>query len=397
MSDDDGEETYPDPPTEVDSTSPAALQRRLDAGESVRLLDVRDRDEIETWRIDGPSVTRSHVPYAKFMAASVRDGVDDLADGIAGEGPVTVVCGRGEASDYVAGLLVEAGIDARNLAAGMDGWGRLYETRTVSEDPLVVQYRRPATGCLSYAVVSAGEALVVDPLRAFVDRYRTDIEERGVDLVAVFDTHLHADHVSGLRALTGDRDAGEGARRLVPAGITRRDVTFDAETVAGGDSIRVGDAEVEAVPLPGHTTEMMGLLVGDVLLAGDSVFLDSVARPDLQEGVESRELAHDLYETVTELDALGDPLVAPGHHSERTEPAADGTYTARLSAIRERVPAFGLTATEFVDRVRTDTPRPANVERILAINRGTETAGADEAFELELGPNNCAAAPVEAN
>jgi glyoxylase-like metal-dependent hydrolase (beta-lactamase superfamily II) len=394
---DDGNESYPDPPTEVDSVSPAALQRRLDAGESVRLLDVRDRDEIETWRIDGPSVTRTHVPYAKFMAASVRDGVDGLADDVAGEGPITVVCGRGEASDYVAGLLVEAGIDARNLAAGMDGWGRLYEARTVSEEPLVVQYRRPATGCLSHAVVSAGEALVVDPLRAFADRYRADIEERGADLVAAFDTHLHADHVSGLRALTGDSDGGAAVRRLVPAGITQRDVTVDAEAIERGDSIRVGDAAVETIPLPGHTTGMTGLLAGDVLLAGDSVFLDSVARPDLQTGVEHRELASDLYETLTGLDALGDPLIAPGHHREGAPPEADGTYTARLSAIRERVPAFGLPESEFVDRVRTDAPRPANVERILAINRGAETAGTDETFELELGPNNCAAAPLGAD
>jgi glyoxylase-like metal-dependent hydrolase (beta-lactamase superfamily II)/rhodanese-related sulfurtransferase len=409
MRDDDGDETYPDPPTEVDSIPPTALQRQLDNGKPVRMLDVRDRDEIETWRIDGPSVTRTHVPYAKLMAASVRDSVDDVADGIAGEGPVTVVCGRGEASDYVAGLLVEAGIDARNLAAGMDGWGRLYETRTVSEEPLVVQYRRPATGCLSYAVVSAGEALVVDPLLAFSEHYRTDVADRDADLVAAFDTHLHADHVSGLRELTGggdgrgtDGDSGdsrrEGVRRLMPSGVDRRDPAFAVESVSAGESIRVGDVAVETVPLPGHTTEMTGLLVGGVLIAGDSAFLDGVARPDLQEGVEDRELAHTLYETLIDrLDGLDDPLVAPGHHGEGTEPAADGTYTGRLSGIRECVSAFELTEAEFVDRALADIPCPANVEQILAINRGTETADADEAFELELGPNNCAAAPAEAD
>jgi len=377
-----GEESYPDPPAEVEGVEPAELQRRLDAG--------------ETWRIDGPAVTRTHLPYAKFMAASVRDEVGELARDVAGEGPITVVCGRGEASDYVAGLLVEAGIDAHNLAGGMDGWGRLYEAHTVTADPLVVQYRRPATGCLSYLIVSAGEALVVDPLLAFVDRYRADAADRGAEIVAVFDTHLHADHLSGLRELTpDDRDDGRDVRRLVPAGIARRNLAFDAETVTGGESTRVGDVGAETVPLPGHTTEMTGLRVGDVLLAGDSVFVDSVARPDLQEGVDHRDLARDLYETLTDrLDGLGDPLVAPGHHREETEPAADGTYTARLSTIRERVPAFGLDEPEFVEQVLADAPRPANVERILAINRGEAAVGADEAFELELGPNNCAAAPV---
>ncbi|MFB6297250.1 MAG: MBL fold metallo-hydrolase [Salinirussus sp.] len=387
------EEAYPDPPTEVGSRTPAELQESLDAGDPVRLLDVRDRDEIDTWRIDGPAVTRTHVPYAKFMAASVRGTVADLAADIAGEGEITVVCGRGEASDYVAGLLVEAGVDAHNLAGGMDRWGRLYEARPVAETPLVVQYRRPATGCLSYAVLSDGEALIVDPLRSFVEHYAADVADRGAEIVATFDTHLHADHLSGLR------QSGEGGRRLVPAGIDRRGITFDAEPVGDGERIRVGDAAVEAVGLPGHTTEMTGLLAGDeeVLLAGDSVFLDSVARPDLQEGVESRDQARELYRTLTHrLDRLDDPLVAPGHHREGATPGADGTYTARLSVIRERVPAFGLDETAFVERVTEERPRPANVERILAVNRGTGTVDADEAFELELGPNNCAAAPVEA-
>jgi len=416
MSEQDVPDT-PEPPAEPDSVEPAALAEALAASESVRLLDVRDRDEVEQWRVEGPGVTASHVPYAKVMAAQVRDEVGDLVADVAGEGPVTVVCGQGEASDYVAGVLTAAGVDARNLAGGMDAWGWVHLARVIHEEPTVVQYERPATGCLSYAVIDGGEALLVDPLHASVDEYRHDLAERGAEVVAVFDTHLHADHLSGLRALTpgGDgtgpagagRSDGNGPGRLLPAGIDRRGVTDNGESLGDGEAVSVGGTTVEAVALPGHTTEMTGLVVGDgdALLAGDSLFLDSVARPDLQEGVDPREQAEQLYETLHErLPAVGeDPLVAPGHRRPETE-LVEGAYTARLSALREHVGALGLDRRAFVERVVTDAPRPANVERILEINRGEAPLDAGEGdeereewFSLELGPNNCAAASADAD
>jgi len=382
---------YPDPDVPVDSMSPGKLAAKLTAGEPVRLLDVRDRDEFEEWHIDGPSVTTTLVPYMRWLQADARDAIAERAADIEGEGPVVVVCGHGEASAYVAGLLSGAGIDAQNLAEGMRGWARVYESRTVREDPTVVQYRRPSSGCLGYAVVSAGEAVVVDPLRAFADRYVADAREHGVEIVAVLDTHVHADHVSGLRELAGET----GARRILPEPAVERGVTYDVETVADGDALTVGTATVEAVHLPGHTTGTFGFVVGDVLCSGDSLFLDGVARPDLQDGPDPADLARELHATLT--DRLGrfddGTLLAPGHYESSTAPAADGTYTAPLGAVRERLAAFGESPEAFVDRITaTDPPRPTNAERIVAVNLGRETADTEDAFELELGPNNCAVA-----
>jgi hypothetical protein len=88
-------------------------------------------------------------------------------------------------------------------------------------------------------------------------------------------------------------------------------------------------------------------------------------------------------------------VVAPGHYGEAAAPRADGTYTARLGDLRERLSAFDVDADAdaFAERVLDGVgPRPANFERIVAINLGRETADEDDAFELELGPNNCAAA-----
>ena len=391
------EDSYPDPPTEVPAVDPETLQTRLDAGDPIRLLDVRDRDEIEQWEIDGESVTSTHVPYAKFMQAKVRDTVDELAADVAGEGPITVVCGRGEASDFVAGVLTEAGFEARNLAGGMDAWGRLYQaTELDCEGPTVVQYRRPSSGCLAYTIDADGEAVVVDPLAAFTERYVDDAADRGVEVVAVVDTHVHADHVSGMRDLA---DA-VGAPAVLPAEAVERGVTFDVETVTDGDTIAVGDETVHVRALPGHTTGMAGLVAGDVLLSGDSLFLDSVARPDLQDSGDIETLARDLYASLTERlsDLPDETLLAPGHYDAGDERAADGSYTAPLGDVRERVGVFAMDETTFVDRVTGELPpQPANAAQIVAINLGTETVDEEDALQLELGPNNCAAGPVEAD
>ncbi len=384
---------YPDPPEEPETVSPAALSRRIDAGEPVRLLDVRDRDEFEAWSIDGAGVVATQLPFARALQAEVTGDVDGFAERIDGEGPITVVCGRGEASAYVAAVLAEAGYDARNLADGMRGWARVYETAELSVDPTVVQYRRPSSGCLGYLVVAGDEAAVVDPLRAFADRYAADAAERGADLRYAIDTHVHADHFSGVRAVAAASDA----EPVTSAAAVDRGVTFDVRTVADGEALPLGGTALRAVALPGHTTGTTGVAVGDLLLTGDSLFVESVARPDLEAGDEGApELARELYRTLTErLAAFDDATtVAPGHYGPGSTPREGGGYAATLGELRASLWAFDVDETTFVERVCGDMPpRPANFERIIAANLGTEAPDDETAFELELGPNNCAATP----
>ncbi len=413
---------------DVPTTSAEALAHRVEAGEELTVLDVRDRDEFETWHVDGESVDAVQVPHVKFVQAEVTGGVADLLDDP--EEPIVVVCGEGDASAYVADLLVEAGFDAANLAGGMEAWARVYRTTEVPTgdgaddadaaaggDALtVLQYRRPATGCLAYLVSDGDAAAVVDPLRAVTDRYVADCEERGWELVAALDTHVHADHVSGVRAVA-DRT---GAEVVVPAAARERGLDYgdrDVRYVDHGDAVTVGEYDLAAVRLPGHTTEMTGYRVGDCLFAGDSLFLRAVARPDLEGAAEgeagdaasadadtespdaavddrARDLAATLYHTLRER-VLGLPdatCVCPGHYEPGTTPEADGTYTATVGTLRDRVAALDLDRETFVDRVGgTAAPRPANFADIVATNLGRATTDDETAFELELGPNNCAA------
>jgi len=374
----------PDTPGEL---APEELAALLDAGEGVHLLDVRNRDELDAWRIDGPGVELTHVPYMQFVSTQATGDPATLIDR---ETSYVAVCPRGEESAEVAAMLAEAGVDVRNLAGGMHGWARVsLRGQVAGPDPTILQYRRPASGCLAYAVISGGEALVVDPLRAFTDRSPADLRAFDAELPYALDTHVHADHFSGLQSLATETDA----TALVSEGAAARGLEFDAETVTDGDTIAVGDHHLRVLSTPGHTTGAISLLVDGVLLSGDSLFLDGTPRPDLQSAeTDPRGLAEALHETVVErLAALPDETtVAPGHVPPERAPT-DGTHTDTLGALRGRIPAFSQDRATFVERVLDSLGSPpANYERIIAVNLGAERVDETEAFELELGPNNCA-------
>jgi glyoxylase-like metal-dependent hydrolase (beta-lactamase superfamily II) len=386
-------EDFPTPDVEVESIAPEALKDRIDAGDEVTLLDARMGSDYEEWRIDGEGVTSINVPYFEFLDEEIGD---DVLDRIPEDEHVTVLCAKGGASEYVAGALAERGYDVDHLEDGMNGWASIYETVEVTGYDgagTLLQYQRPSSGCLGYLLYDDGAAAIIDPLRAFTDRYLDDAEELGVELRYAFDTHVHADHISGLRDL-----AAEGVEPMLPAAAADRGVTYadDVTLVEDGDAFAVGDATVETVFTPGHTTGMTSYLLGDGLLAtGDGLFVESVARPDLEEGDDGApDAARTLYESLQErvLTLPDDTLIGGAHFSDAAEPAADGTYTAPIGDLVAEMDALTMSEDAFVELILSDMPpRPANYEDIIATNLGRNAVDDEEAFTLELGPNNCAA------
>ncbi|MFO8114798.1 MAG: MBL fold metallo-hydrolase [Halorubrum sp.] len=384
---------FPTPDSDVDSIEPESLKARIDDGEEVTLLDTRMSSDYEEWRIDGENVTSINVPYFKFLDEEISE---DVLDRIPADEHVTVLCAKGGASEYVAGALADRGYDVDHLEDGMNGWASIYEAVEVTDYDgagTLLQYQRPSSGCLGYLIYDDGEAAIIDPLRAFADRYLDDADELGVELAYAFDTHVHADHISGLRNL-----AAEGVEAMLPAAAADRGVTYvdDVTLVEDGDTFAVGDATVETVFTPGHTTGMTSYLLGDSLLAtGDGLFIESVARPDLEEGDDGApDAARMLYESLQErvLTLPDDTLIGGAHFSDAAEPAADGTYTAPVGDLVEEMDALTMDEDAFVELVLSDMPpRPANYEEIIATNLGQNAVDDDEAFTLELGPNNCAA------
>jgi beta-lactamase superfamily II metal-dependent hydrolase len=139
-----------------------------------------------------------NVPYFELL-----DGIDAVKDRIPTDKEIVVVCAKGGSSAFVAEQLEEAGFDnVYTLVDGMKAWSEhLHQAKVYKDDKIKVnQFIRVGKGCLSYMVISGNEALVVDPSR-FIDVYENVAKEEGINITHIVDSHLHADHISGGRAL----------------------------------------------------------------------------------------------------------------------------------------------------------------------------------------------------
>ena len=384
---------FPTPDVEVESVDPESLKDRIDAGEDITLLDARMQSDYDEWRISGDNVTSINIPYFEFL----EDDIDTkVLDQIPDDRGLTVLCAKGGASEYVAGTLAEHGYDVDHLEDGMNGWASIYESVEVERydgQGTLIQYQRPSSGCLGYLLYDDDEAAIIDPLRAFTDRYLDDADELNIDLKYAFDTHVHADHISGVRDIDD-----EGVEGVIPEAAVDRGVTYANELTQAvdGDTFQIGDAAIETVATPGHTTGMTSYLLDESLLAtGDGLFIESVARPDLEEGDDGApDAARMLYESLQErvLSLPDDTLIGGAHFSDAAEPADDGTYTAPIGELVGEMDALTMDEDEFVNLILSDMPpRPANYEDIIATNLDQNAVDDEEAFTLELGPNNCAA------
>ncbi len=384
---------FPMPDVEIDSVTPATLKERIEAGEHVTILDARMTSDYKEWRIDGETVESINIPYFHFLEDDIDD---DILAPLPADREITALCAKGGASEFVGAKLKERGYDVNHLEEGMNGWARIYDAVEVERyngNGTLLQYQRPSSGCLGYLVYDGDEAAVIDPLRAFADRYLDDADDLGVDLAYAIDTHIHADHLSGVRSL-----ADGGVEGVIPQASVERGVTFaDEVTLAeDGDQFAVGTVTIETVATPGHTSGMTSYLIdGEFLATGDGLFVESVARPDLEEGDDGApEAAAQLYESLQArvLSLPEDTLIGGAHYSDAAEPAGDGTYTAPIGELEATMDALTMEKESFVELVLSDMPpRPANYEQIIPTNLGQQEVDDEEAFELELGPNNCAA------
>ena len=195
------------------AASPQQVWERLLRNEPMFILDVRDRDEFERWRVEGPrAVPTLNIPYFELLdlegeqedvAEAVMRGVQaQLKAQLPSDRPILAVCAEGNTSSYVAEGLRRLGFDAVNMEGGMEAWGNFYYWRPVEESERfsLFQVVRPARGCLSHVLVSDHRAAVFDPAR-HLETYHELAASVGAQIEWVLDTHLHADHLSGGPAL----------------------------------------------------------------------------------------------------------------------------------------------------------------------------------------------------
>jgi len=178
------------------------------------------------------------------------------------------------------------------------------------------------TACASYlfGCKTAGELAVVDPHADLVEDYVALAEAQGSRIAAVLETHVQADHVSGLPELV----ERTGATAYVPNGAG---VEFEHHALADGDLVTLGNTAIEAVSTPGHAAVHHAYLVTDrrrgdepwMVLTGDALLVGAAGRPDLHAHGEHtvEEMAGQLYDSITQrIYTLPDHvLIYPGHYS----------------------------------------------------------------------------------
>lgn len=350
------------------------LKRALDGGRPVFLLDVRSPEEHRDWRIPG----------------SVNVPIDRLLEGARPDVPpgseLITFCLHGPRSQKARDLLAAEGRPVRSLEGGMVAWNTVYDSARIPAGPVEVrQMRRVAKGCLGYVLASGGEAVAIDPTLD-ADAYLEEAAKLGARLVAVLDTHAHADHASGGRLLAKRAGAPYLAPEEVGEGVADR-------IVRDGDHVEFGGARLRVVATPGHTPGSLTYLLDGLAFTGDTLFVESVGRPDL--GQDPRPNARTLWKTLHEklLALPRDTVVLPGHHGEAVAPAPGEAVRATLGELESRLPALRKPEDGFVDWVAQNAlPKPANFDAIKRANKGLDDVDVEDLRDLEAGPNRCAVA-----
>jgi hydroxyacylglutathione hydrolase len=235
------------------------------------------------------------------------------------------------------------------------------------------------SACASYLLgcKSKSAFAVVDPHADLVDEYLALAEREGMPIVAVFETHVQADHVSGLPELV----ERTGATAYLPDGAG---VDFEHHALADGEVVQLGNTELRAVATPGHAAAHHAYVVTDrsrgdepwLVLTGDALLIGDVGRPDLHASGDRsiEEMARTLYRLLTErLLALPDHLVLyPAHYSGSV--CGRGLSSNPISSIgferrHNRALAFEDEDAFVAALVQDMPPAPERQAEILAANR----------------------------
>jgi len=226
-------------------------------------------------------------------------------------------------------------------------------------------------GCTTYKKLG-----VVDAHEALVESYLAEAEQIGAPIVAVFETHIQADHVSGLPALVE-----AGATPYLPPDADV-DFEFDHEALGNGAEVELGNTLVRALWTPGHAPQHNAYVVADrrrgtddpwLVFTGDSLLVGDVGRPDLHAGGQPLELARLQHMTMQRLLALPDDvLVLPSHYGGSVcGRALSGNPFSTIGFERKHNEALAETnRDEFAKALLVDLPEPPpDQRRIVAANR----------------------------
>jgi glyoxylase-like metal-dependent hydrolase (beta-lactamase superfamily II)/rhodanese-related sulfurtransferase len=357
------------------------LRTWLEEGRPVTVLDIRPMQERVEWSIPGSM----HIDAYDALKANDPKALANVE--FPGDIPVVTICAAGKTSLVAAELLQARGIQALSLEGGMKAWSLAWNTAEVpvaGDTVHVLQVRRTGKGCLSYLLGTGEEAIVIDA--ALNPQVYLDLaSQNGWQITSVFDTHIHADHLSRSRQLA-ERC---GAMLFLP---DQQRVSFPFTAMRDGDTLATHTMQFMALYTPGHTMESTCYLLNNhILFTGDTLFPTGIGRPDLEADEQQARLrASALYHSLHKLLALpSDTLVLPGHSS--TPVPFDGIpIAATLAQIYEEVGIIQAPHEAFLQQIMMRLPpTPPNYRKVVTFNE-MGLLPESGVTDLEAGANRCA-------
>jgi glyoxylase-like metal-dependent hydrolase (beta-lactamase superfamily II) len=211
-----------------------------------------------------------------------------------------------------------------------------------------------------------------------------------VKITHVFDTHLHADHISGGRIISEKTNA---TYWLPPKDA--EEVMFEYQPLEGGHDVVIGNTKItiQALYSPGHTIGSTSFVVDEkFLLSGDILFIDSIGRPDLAGMAEDwvGDLRESLYKRYRELSE--ELIVLPAHYMMIDELNDDGSVSEKLGTLYGENHGLNIEDENEFRKLVTENlpPQPNAYQEIRHTNMGKMTPDEEKQREMEIGPNRCA-------
>ena len=179
---------------------PDDLKKRIDKGEDIFILDVRTPEEHKSWKVSYDRYQDSSV--IPIDALSSADSLKQIPK----DKEIVTFCGHGNRSMTAAKTLSELGYNAKSIEGGLDGWNSVYDIAPIGDidsSLRIWQIRRLSKGCMSYMIASTYDksAIVIDATCEIDNAISKIVNENGLRITKLIDTHMHADHLSGTTRL----------------------------------------------------------------------------------------------------------------------------------------------------------------------------------------------------
>lgn len=354
------------------------------------LLDVRNDVEFGRFKVEGPyAIDMLNVPYMEFIEKE-----DESVAKVPKGKKIRIVCAKEGSSKYVGDILVNHGhVDVAHMKVGIKAWGNLLSPVLVTENEgyRLFQFRRPGKASCSYGLISGEEMMLFDPAKNF-NFYLDFAQEKGCTITKTFETHRQADYISG-----SDMLRRTAAVDVVAPEADFKEARFPYMPAVHGErhQAKNGGPAVEVIHTPGHTPGSTCYLIDNqFLITGDTVFIQSIGRPDL--GGMAKAWSQMLFKTMTDilLKLDDNTVILPGHYMDWNEADEKLRFAATMGMIKERnADIYTIdNETTFFNFIQANMrQQPEEYAKIREINAGIIKVDGEQQEIMDIGKNECAA------